>query len=398
MKPYFLHIDATDYMLYALYNVGFMLLFGIFFRVAGPRDVSSQVLSVLIFQLYFVVLMLDSVLDFMPFMPDTELFSHLITTNILPPDMPAGVTSFYYLSFVIHFLFLGSPVLFVVSQIFLYIISLHLYARAWRLYTGIGNSQPHRVVFLLLCLFLPSGLLYVTAPLRDTFIIFGFALFHNGMVWFIRRSLNWNLLWGNIMLFFFRPQLLFYAVLAFALKPLEQGRYRWLKLGGMILIAVVGVFGVSSLLKYQLTPQWLSKVRTIRIGNIEGEGDTYGYVQWNSFADVFADVPLLSLQFLLSPLPIVADVNPIDKFTIFVDSLVVLALLVVLVMFLRTVFKRYPAWVMMILVYVLLLGTYEYHLTGAVRHRFPVVLMLACLVAQLIADQIHKLKRSEPQP
>ena len=247
---------------------------------------------------------------------------------------------------------------------------------AWTKYIGSYSPVGHRL-FVVLYFAYPSMLLYIPTPLRESLFIFSFSLLIYSL--FAKRKENQILMFvlGLVFLFLIRKQLalisLFYIssyLILIRLKPL----WRLLIAGSTTIIAiqVLHIFGI--------TASFLSGFRMWAVNNHKASGFTYGIVNWESYYDIFYSIPLLSLQYLLSPLPILTDLNPLELSGLLLDLIYVLLLLIIVLCSLKL--KAYSFWLLFILALIVLPAGYEYFISGAVRHRIPAILILTLLASE----------------
>ncbi len=98
MKQYFENIAWYDYLIFLVY-------FGIFsyllHRIGDTFfNIGKKALNViiLIFGFYFLLITGDSFFNFLPFLPDTELYSYMISTGQYPDTSSENILALYYLT------------------------------------------------------------------------------------------------------------------------------------------------------------------------------------------------------------------------------------------------------------------------------------------------------------
>ena len=388
MKLYFDDLYFADYGVLLLYNIIFCLLLVVYATIIKITDRQSIFLTIGLFQFYFVFFILDSFFNFIPLSPDANLYTQVIE-NPLTFELPSnasglGVRTFQWYATFVSPLLAYSAAVYTLSFMALYCMSLLNIIQAWLHYTKQKNTIDFTRLYLLGAYGFPAALFYVCAPLRESILIFGFSLALLGVIYIKKIIPNFQFIMGSLITSFIRPQVLFFIALLTGLKFISNRRVNFiLKIITSISI-VMFVFWSTNKLQTPLTVEYLNSARNIRVNALEKGGDTYGKVEWVTAIDIIKDIPLLTAQFTLAPLPILSDINPTDKFLAFVDSLFVLILVSFLLIHFKIAWVNYKFWLFAILAYMLLFGVYEYHLTGAVRHRIPMVLMMLCLVVGII--------------
>ena len=329
MKQYFENIEWWDYMLFLVYNGIFCYLLHRIGDVFFDINKKALRIFILIFQLYFIIIILDSFFNFLPYLPDTDLYSYMISSGQYPETSSENILVLYYLSLFIGLICLNSPVIYVFFCIFLYILALMIFLRAWKKINP-NFSHADEITFSLLCFVWPAASIYFTVPLREAFVIFGFAVFFNGFLHFIYQKQWRALIFGSILLCAIRLQLIVFVfpvlgvLLVYKLKI--HSFFKASILISTVLIAVLTVRYV--LVEKPLSPQTMAELRNVNISNAGPLG--YGNVQWDSYADMARDYPFIIGQFLFSPLPIFVDHDPISTLIPFLDLIFMVFLLLVI--------------------------------------------------------------------
>ena len=114
----------------------------------------------------------------------------------------------------------------------------------------------------------------------------------------------------------------------------------------------------------------------------------YPYVIWYNWGDICQDVPGLVAQFLLAPLPVLVHTNPLHTFAYFIDALFVIGIFLLIGLHLGYIkrWSRYLFWLSAVGLFLVGSAVYEFHLLGAVRHRFFGILLLLPPVVDLLAQ------------
>lgn len=394
MKQYFENIEWWDYMLFLVYNGIFCYLLHRIGDVFFDINKKALRIFILIFQLYFIIIILDSFFNFLPYLPDTDLYSYMISSGQYPETSSENILVLYYLSLFIGLICLNSPVIYVFFCIFLYILALMIFLRAWKKINP-NFSHADEITFSLLCFVWPAASIYFTVPLREAFVIFGFAVFFNGFLHFIYQKQWRALIFGSILLCAIRLQLIVFVFPVLGVLLVYKLRiHSFFKASILISTVLIAVLTVRYVLvEKPLSPQTMAELRNVNISNAGPLG--YGNVQWDSYADMARDYPFIIGQFLFSPLPIFVDHDPISTLIPFLDLIFMVFLLLVIFSKFKYHLKNHGAILLLILFYIILFGGYEYHITGAVRHRMPIILIFMILATPTISKLLFKKKTNE---
>jgi hypothetical protein len=378
-------LDPTGFLLSLVYMV---LLIGILSYISKRLRVGFSTEMIGAFFVYYLLFFIVStLLPFVPNLPDTSLFGEMITHNYFPPHQSLGVRLYHGITYPIRVLSLFRVEIFIVFQIFLFILSLMSLWASWQIVlraNGIDDSIG-RELFLVLSAIYPSFLLYIPLPLREYFILFGFSIMIYGLIerYYLHRGLI-PIFIGSFLLIFGRPQLIVIVIIFLAIFQ----KNRWIKygfIGGAIVLLPI-IF--SKLTSYQFTPEFFGYLRNAsnqRYGEL-----AYGAVEWGSYMDMIADLPALFFQFVLSPFPILHDKNPLSLLAIFIDSIFSIAIYLSVIYAGVRVSKIY---LFIFIISGVIFAIWEFHIGGAVRHRLPLVAMLLPIASYGITKLYYDIKR-----
>ena len=339
--------------------------------------------------LVFLILMtkLAAFSGLLPYFPDTWGFARLVEESHVESSS-LGVRLYFWVSAPLRLLAVGQIELYLIIQQFLFVISSLLIWQGWKIHCQHLSIPTGSVsVFLLLVVCYPSTLMFITVPLREFLMIFGFSLFLYGLAIFMHQGkLKWLLI-GCLITILIRPQLvLLYPPMVLIAK--QQNIAKLAFIGVLLLIAVIPVFELIT--GYHFSPEFFSLLRERGTGHYADSGMTYGAVTWKSYFDIILDLPGLLLQFVLSPLPILHNVSPLNLKTMLLDLFFVL---LVLWGALSIQFRYSMPYLKMFLFASVLFSVWEFYIGGAVRHRMPLVLMLmplaACYYSLLISKMLN---------
>lgn len=379
MKQYYEGIEWYDYLVFLVYNGIFTYLLYRLGDVFYDLQKKTVVTFILLFQFYFFIVVGNIFFDFLPGVNDSGFYAFMVSSGQYPQESPENIIVIYYLTLIIGLVCLNSPVIFTFFCIFIFINALMYFLKAWKKYYPLQNIKGE-YIFSILCFLWPAGILYATAPLREPFIIFGFALFFSGLLHFIHKKTWGQLIFGSLVLCSFWFQLLAFVIpvlLVLFVNSLKVIKVA--KAGIITLCIIVGLILIRYvLLEVPLSPESFSHYRNL---NVEQGGEfTYGMVNWQSYVEMISDYFFLILQFLFSPIPIFIHHNPFRHILHFLDFVFILFLLIVLLLNFRKVFSGKTDLIALLLFYIILFGTYEYHLLDAVRHRMPLEVVFMLLI------------------
>ena len=367
-KSYFPMLDSLGFILSPLY-IFFFITILIYISKSIRVGFSSKSITVL-FIYYYLFFIFGSFSSLVPNLPDTSLFADIISNNYFPPSQSLGVKLFYYATYPIRILSLFKVELFIIFQIFIFILSLMFIWKSWQIVLDKNGYERDMglEIFLILTAIYPSFLLYIPTPLREFFVLFGFSIMIYGLIdrYYNNRGLI-AISIGSIFLIFGRPQLIVIVIIFFAL--FQQNR--WIKYtligGGLLFMPLI----FTKLTSYTFTPEFFQYVRNVsndRYGEL-----TYGVVEWRTYFDIVKDIPALVFQFILSPIPIMHNINPLTLLAIFIDAIYSIFIYLAVVYAGIKVSKIY---LFIFTSSAILFSIWEFHIGGAVRHRMPLVAII----------------------
>lgn len=335
---------------------------------------------------FFVFILVSPFISILPYFPDTALFVEIIRLDEATHSS-LGVILYQYVSAPLRILAGNGVFAFLVLQGVLYFIAALTLWRAWQIYCTEKSIEPGRFSgFIWLVAVYPSALLFIAIPLREFLLIFAISLFMLGLAKNIRGG-GWSfIVFGAILSVCVRPQLvlvfpIFFVVYRFFFnKPTP---FKWM----VIILALPMAAGVAIILfgaltGYPLTPEFFAGVRAAAFERYGESGMVYGGdFNWTSFIDMAMSLPLLFLQFILAPLPILHSNPPLQMKALIIDLLFCLPIYVAAIV----MFKQTRGIVMMVLAGLVLFSLWEFYIGGAVRHRFPLLFVLLPLVSAMLA-------------
>jgi len=395
-------IDLSDKTYdYALSPEGFLLSLLYLFVLSGalitiakkmklPFSPKSIFTLYLYYYLFFIVATLISAV---PNFPDTWLFSDMITSNYFPSEQAMGVKLFYFATYPLRVLALFKLEPFILIQIFLLILSLMILWKSWEIIMHKNGIRPDgsATVFLVLSALYPSFLLFIPIPLREFWSIFGFSILVYGIVrkYYASEALFDKGLGymaaGSLILLTVRPQLIVIVIIFLALFQ----KNKWVKYGLILVSFFLIPYLFTTLTSYDFDPSFFRNLRNQLYLHFADAQMTYGYVEWNSYWDILKDIPMLFLQFIFSPFPIIHHTNPLRLFTAFIDMIYVTGI------YFFTLYAGLKVSKIYLFIFVIsgiLFSIWEFHLGGAIRHRMPLVMILLPAASYGIVRFYHELK------
>ena len=367
-KSYFSMIDASGITLSIFYII---LLVGTLIYISRQLKVGFSAKSITIFFLYYYLFFIFSTfVPLVPDLPDTRLFGMMITENYFPDFQSLGVRLFYAVTYPLRVLSLFKLELFILFQIFIFMLSLMILWKSWQIVLEKNDQNKNfgMNLFLFISAIYPAFLLYIPLPLREFYILFGFSIMIYGLIdrFYNHKGLHYIIL-GSILLLFGRPQLIVIVIIFLALFQ----KNKWIKYSFILASIFLIPLLFSSFTSYKFTPEFFSYLRNT--GYSKHGILVYGQVVWHTYFDIIADLPGLVSQFLLSPFPILHDRNPLTFFAIFIDAVF---LVFIYLSVLYAGIKVSKIYLVILLISATIFSIWEFHIGGAVRHRMPLVAIL----------------------
>jgi|GEM_PF-5771428 len=330
-------------------------------------------------------ILISPFISLLPTFPDTALFVEIIKLDgATHPSL--GVILYQYVSAPLRILAWNGVFAFLVLQGTLYLCAALILWRAWQLYCKEKSIVTGRFSgFIWLVVVYPSALLFITIPLREFLLIFAISIFMLGLAKNINGNGWWLIFVGVVLSVCVRPQLILVFPIFFVVYKFFFNRttpIRWfaiilaLPIAGGIAIALFG-----ALTGYPITPEFFAGVRAAAFERYGESGMVYGGdFAWTSFLEMALSLPLLFLQFILAPLPILHSNPPLQMKALVLDLLYCLPIYLAAIV----MFKQARGIVMMVLAGLVLFSLWEFYIGGAVRHRFPLLFVLIPLVSAML--------------
>lgn len=332
----------------------------------------AQIGYTALFIYMYLVFLLQHALSFGPLFPDAVLYFELISQPSFYSD--SSISVYIYSSF-LNYLTIGGLIPFEVIMTLSIFFSVMAVDLIWKssiiLYSDkyLINEKRGLFIYLLTVSLYPAFVIFSTIPLREWASLLGFALLYRCLSLIYLKDRHWSVYWSFAVIFLFiaRPYTLAIAFIV----PILMMKNKLFKLTCTFLMGLSIFFVLPLISPYRISPEFLALLRNGANESHDNQG-TYGIVQWDSFSDIFLDLPLLISQFLLAPLPILISKLDLNSTLYILDSLFVSF---VLIISLRYVFSHKVILIFMI-VTVSIFSIWEFHIGGAVRHRLILIMII----------------------
>ena len=325
-------------------------------------------------------------------MPDTSMYNLIITTGLYPETTSVNITAVYYLSLVLGILCLNSAVIFTFFNIFFYAIGLMMLIAGIRPVSSELKIRQQNWLAILLFLW-PAAFMYQSVPLREAYIMLGICIYITGFMRFMDKGKVSYLIVGGIILVLVRMQLIIALLPITVLLLLYRKKAHWLWqiLGLAAALAGAFVFIRFMVLGESFSPEALAMLRNEYL--LDSGEQTYGNVYWTSYGMMLKDIPFMVVQFILSPLPVFSAHSMSGMTLAQADMIFVAIILLIIASRFISNIKKYADVMILALIFAVVFSLYEFHLTGAVRHRMPLILMLMIPASGTLAFWSERFKK-----
>jgi hypothetical protein len=315
----------------------------------------------------------------LPSLPDSALFVAMIEGWGVPQHQSVGVRLYAVASAPVTYLAAGNPGLFLIIQVVLYELACVILMWAALADNDVVRHQRlSRCVLLVLCNLFPAAVFFVGSLLREYWVLVALAILSASLRPVSVSTRAIVLCVGVLMLAAARPHFLVFAPL-FVVGASRHAMTVAISAGPVLLVLGASMF--VSLTNYALTPEFLAMVRNVAVAGYSASGHTYGAVEWSSFLDVLMDVPLLLTQFVVAPIPVLAEVNPMSMGLYLVDAVFVILMLALCLVGMRYATRGARSLFLIAIVGLVLSSVWEFFIGGAVRHRMPFIWLLLPLAS-----------------
>ena len=388
MNSYLGHLNVIDICVLPIYLVVvfFILYYAMKTMLLEDRKYNKIYLILLII-FNFTVLLASTVVKLIPDFPDANMYSGIVRTGIMPPNQTMAVAvGFKYGSLIFRYLSFHNVLWYVAFNFLINQLGIILIWKAWIKYKKGNVMLIQQRIYFILTAFYPMALLMGIVPFRGSYFLIFFAIFLYGAV--SKWVINIPFVIGSLGMIILRKEyvmvvgLIFLVKLYNSIKIKNKGIKAILAIIVLIICYVAGSYAAKKLFNLSVTPQGLSHFRngqTIQYINTEY---SYPLIHWKNWLQVITYSPLLLLQFLVAPLPIVSHIDPFKGLAYLADALYVIFLTFLFIIRINKNIKGNAFWIINILILWVLNGMFEYYINAAVRHRYYMIIMLIALITE----------------
>lgn len=390
MKPYYAGLEWWHILFVPVYAAAVYAALCVLIKRTLKPDYMAYVLILLGLMIYTGLLLSDITFDWLPFFPDTTKYSDIISGNAAGGSIIHR--GFTYCSRPLAWLSFRVPLYYIMLNMGVMFAGYLLIWNAWLSYRGFMVSRRAQRLYLAAALLSPAGMLFAVTPLREALFILALGIFFKG---FMKRGGSLLEPIGILLVLLLRRQILLVIFFLYVVKILIWLKRQDIRIGLSILLLSgpigYGVFTYigTRLFNIRIHPLSLMKFLNSRARELFlGSPYMYPYVIWYNWGDICKDVPGLVAQFLLAPLPVLVHTNPLHTFAYFIDALFVIGIFLLIGLHLVYIKRwfRYLFWLSAVGLFLVGSAVYEFHLLGAVRHRFFGILLLLPPVVDLLAQ------------
>lgn len=377
-------------------------IFYLFFIIIGVIKISkfyllkdkktNQILILSTIYLY-IIFLIDILYKIIPISPDSNFYIKLIFEDISEINIPFSYKFYGYLNKVFSILSFNKIEFWVLFNIFISYFMIFNYWKAWLNYKENNVSKISQRIYIILILLYPSFLNYSLSPLRENYIALSFSIFFNGLT--NKKMNNFNIYLGILLSLLIRSQMSIILVSIIAIKIFIKMLKKYKS--QVIFIGIIFIFGITKILKflfknlsYEYTLQGIIKLRNYKILAHNLPNHTYPLIYKNSIIDILIEFNKLVFQFMLAPFSILKKYYDIGLF-MKIDGIFV----IILFIFCIKEYLKEKEWSLYIFVLIMINSFYEFHVTGAVRHRYIIIFLIIILISQKFEKNYRKIKRGK---
>lgn len=381
-KLYYQHIHWYDFFIYLVYNI---ILSFLILRISDAGfnlNKKNRLLVLLQFQLLFIIVLLDTQLNFLPNVPDSSIYSNMIQSGQYPQESKENILPFYYATILINMISLNSVVIFMFISFLIFSMAMLFFADSIKLL--FPQNEKAVQTFFIFNLIFPAIYLFYTSPSRDIYVLFAFSIFIHALVKYRPgKKIAPVLVWGiilSLLSFAFIPYFILVVIYILLLKlPMRRRVYT---LVGILTIISITLIILS---RQNINPQYFANLRNETL--FDTGNYTYGKVAWSNYAEMIRDEGLLAAQFLLSPLPVFSGYSVSDNLPLLADLVFVLIIITLLLFYAKKINRTYIWVIVLSIIFLFYFGSVEKDLETAVRHRIPGIELILILLSGLIAQR-----------
>lgn len=388
MNSYLGHLNVIDICVLPIYLVVvfFILYYAMKTMLLEDRKYNKIYLILLII-FNFTVLLASTVVKLIPDFPDANMYSGIVRTGIIPPNQTMAVAvGFKYGSLIFRYLSFHNVLWYVAFNFLINQLGIILVWKAWIKYKKGNVMLIQQRIYFILTAFYPMALLMGIVPFRGSYFLIFFAIFLYGAV--SKWVINIPFIIGSLGMIILRKEyvmvvgLIFLVKLYNSIKIKNKGIKAILAIIVLIICYVAGSYAAKKLFNLSVTPQGLSHFRNGQTIQYINTRYSYPLIHWKNWLQVITYSPLLLLQFLFAPLPIVSHIDPFKGLAYLADALYVIFLTFLFIIRINKNIKGNAFWIINILILWVLNGMFEYYINAAVRHRYYMIIMLIALITE----------------
>lgn len=388
MNSYLGHLNVIDICVLPIYLVVvfFILYYAMKTMLLEDRKYNKIYLILLII-FNFTVLLASTVVKLIPDFPDANMYSGIVRTGIMPPNQTMAVAvGFKYGSLIFRYLSFHNVLWYVAFNFLINQLGIILIWKAWIKYKKGNVMLIQQRIYFILTAFYPMALLMGIVPFRGSYFLIFFAIFLYGAV--SKWVINIPFVIGSLGMIILRKEyvmvvgLIFLVKLYNSIKIKNKGIKAILAIIVLIICYVAGSYAAKKLFNLSVTPQGLSHFRNGQTIQYINTRYSYPLIHWKNWLQVITYSPLLLLQFLFAPLPIVSHIDPFKGLAYLADALYVIFLTFLFIIRINKNIKGNAFWIINILILWVLNGMFEYYINAAVRHRYYMIIMLIALITE----------------
>lgn len=388
MNSYLGHLNKLDIFILPIYLIiTFFILYYVMKKLLLEDRKYNKIYLILLIIFNFAVLLASTVIKLIPDFPDANMYSGIVRTGIMPPHQTMAVAvGFKYGSLVFRYLSFHNVLWYVTFNFLINQLGIILIWKAWIKYKKGNVMLIQQRVYFILTAFYPMALLMGIVPFRGSYFLIFFAMFIYGAV--SKWVINIPFIIGSIGMVILRKEYVMVIGVIFLVKLYNaiKIKNKWIKsllvIIAIVICYVVGTYASKKLFNLSITPQGLSHFRNGQTLQYINTRYSYPLIHWTKWFQVIAYSPLLLLQFLFAPLPIVSHIDPFKGLAYLGDALYIVLLCLLFISRIHKNIKGNGFWIINILVLWILNGMFEYYINAAVRHRYYMIILLIALITE----------------
>ncbi|MDW2326718.1 MULTISPECIES: hypothetical protein [Vibrio] len=367
-------IDITSFLWFCIFSL-------LIVKLTRSFSERNQLYFLVFFLIHCILSLVFIYSSPLPEFSDTHTFAKLVKATEWNIVQSKGVEFWFYLSYLFRLASGFSLVSYLFLQVFFFYLSVIMMLLAFENFENNKASNRSVSIYILLVSLFPSVLLYIDQPLREAWLLLGFSLslFSISLIKLKGGKVKYiNLLFiGCVLTILTRPQLIIcYTLLYLFFIGVSRRNFIFI-----VVMFALSPFAFTALTGYDFEPAFFAYIRNSQISNSPVDS-VYGSVEWNSFIDIIFDMPLLTLQFILSPLPILHNNAFVSMKAL---ALVFLYMVVIFFFAAMSNSKSKYKYFLVYMSFSVIFSVWEFYIGAAIRHRFPLDLLFFPLAANYLS-------------